>query len=548
MTMVDTVAALTRPLVERLSNRLGGPVWNRRNFLVRTALFGSAVAIAPKEFALEPRTAYQSVCGLSTKCHDGYTAFCCTINNGANFCPTGTFIAGWWKADRASFCGGKARYYVDCNGLPHTEWHCHCPSTTTCDKRHVSCVQFRYGNCHTEIAIDVRKSPVVCRLVTCTPPWQFDPSCTKASFTDQETVTHSAPCLPGPNPSAITNKWSDLGGKGGELGPAIGSVQATALLSGTWQRYARGAVFQVQGLGVHGVRPRVWNRFGTTIATGKWGYPTEDGHPSTDNVGWRQVFQSKTGTKFSPSAVVTVHPSFGTFAVLAPAIGPWSAAGAESRLGYPIATTTPTPGGYGTYTPCSRATSKSQRVLSAVVTSTTLGGYVINDAMFSAWTTAGGINGPGYPLGNASPTAGGIGTTQRFVPIAAGVADYEQTSTYVSSAAGTFSLLGPIATAWAFDQSLGGSVGLPATSPTSAVSGSTSYSELICTKGRLYASTLCPASSLTGALLDAYLSAGGPLGSLGLPLTSTVLDGLDVSHVTFERGTLTLTGTVVVTS
>ena len=225
MTMVDTVAALTRPLVERLSNRLGGPVWNRRNFLVRTALFGSAVAIAPKEFALEPRTAYQSVCGLSTKCHDGYTAFCCTINNGANFCPTGTFISGWWKADRASFCGGKARYYVDCNGLPHTEWHCHCPSTTTCDKRHVSCVQFRYGNCHTEIAIDVRKSPVVCRLVTCTPPWQFDPSCTKASFTDQETVTHSAPCLPGPNPSAITNKWSDLGGKGGELGPRLAACK-----------------------------------------------------------------------------------------------------------------------------------------------------------------------------------------------------------------------------------------------------------------------------------------------------------------------------------
>ncbi len=541
MTMVDTIAAATKPLLERLSSRLGGPVWNRRSFLVRTALFGSAVAIAPKEFALEPRTAYQSVCGLSANCHDGYTGFCCTINGGGNFCPTGTFIAGWWKADRASFCGGKARYYIDCNGLPNTEWHCHCPSTSTCDKRHVSCVQFRYGNCHTEIAIDVKKSPVVCRLVTCTPPWQFDPACTTASFTDQETVTHSAPCLPGPNASEITKKWSDLGGRGGEFGAPVGSVQATPTASGTWQRYAHGAVFDIKGLGLFAVRPKMWNPFGATIALGSWGYPSDDEHVSQDNIGWRQVFQSPRGAKFAPQAVATVHPTFGSFAVLAPAIGPWSVAGAESGLGYPIATTAQTVGGYGTYTPLARLSKTSQRLLSAVVTSNCLGGFVIRDAIFTAWNAAGGVAGYGYPLGNQVQTLGGVGATQRFALIAGSTVNFANSTTLVTSTAGTYAINGPLAIAWSSDQNLGGAIGLPTATPVLGTAGSTPYGELICTKGRLYASALCSSSSLSGQLLAAYLLAGGPLGSLGLPLTTTVSDSPGVSHVSFEHGTLTAT-------
>lgn len=548
MTMVDAIAAATKPFIERWSSRIGGPVWNRRSFLVRTALFGSAVAIAPKEFALEPRTAYQSVCGLAANCHDGYTGFCCTINGGGNFCPTGTFIAGWWKADRASFCGGKARYYIDCNGLPHTEWHCHCPSTSTCDKRHVSCVQFRYGNCHTEIAIDVRKSPVVCRLVTCTPPWQFDPSCTTASFTDQETVTHSAPCLPGPNASAITQKWSDLGGKGGELGAPVGTVQTTPTAVGTWQRYANGAVFDVKGLGVFGVRPKLWNPFGATIATGIWGYPSDDGRPSKDRTGWRQVFQTPQGAKFAPQAVATVHPTLGSFAVLAPAIGPWSAAGAEGGIGYPLATTTPTAGGSGTYTPLARLTKTSQRALSAVVTSNALGSFVVREALFTAWSTAGGVAGYGYPLSNEVPTLGGVGTTQRFALIAGTSVNYASATTLVSSIAGTYALTGPLAAAWTNDQNLGGALGVPSAPPVLGTAGSTPYGELVCTKGRLYVSALCSSSSLSGPMLAAYLTAGGPLGSLGLPLTTTVVDGPGVSHVTFERGTLTATSSGVTQS
>ncbi len=548
MSTSSTMSSVTKPLVERLAGLLGGPVWNRRSFLVRTALFGSAVAVAPKEFALEPRTAYQSICGQASNCHDGYTAFCCTINAGANFCPTGTFIAGWWKADRASFCGGKARYYVDCNGLPQTEWHCHCPSTASCDKRHVSCVQFRYGNCHTDIAIDVHKSPVVCRLVTCTPPWQFDPKCLTTSFTDQRTVTHSAPCLPGPNPSAITNKWSDLGGQGGLLGAPVGKLQTITALSGHWQQYANGAIFEIPRLGVHSVPPKVWTNFAGMISSGSMGYPSDDGHPVVDKVGWRQGFATVSNGVATPSAIVVAHPVAGVHGVIGAAIAPWSANGAEIGIGYPTATTTASSDGFGTITPFAKYSGSTVLATAAVVTSSATGGWAVTASIFTAWTSAGGVNAVGYPVATAVAAVGGVGSFQQFSLVNGSGIVPNSLGIIVTSYDATVVLHADIARAFFMDQGLGGSAGLPTTSPTTGVAGATPYTELICTKGRIYDSSLGHACSLVGPLLAAYLTAGGPTGALGLPTTTTINDGVGVTHVNFEHGVLTGTPTGVVQS
>ena len=37
--------------------------------------------------------------------------------------------------------------------------------------------------------------PIVCRVVTCVPPWDIDPSCTRTSATDNNTRSHDRPCL-----------------------------------------------------------------------------------------------------------------------------------------------------------------------------------------------------------------------------------------------------------------------------------------------------------------------------------------------------------------
>src|SRR5688500_9106645 len=110
-------------LVNAVSGALGRRT-DRRGFLSRSAMAGTAAVVAPAKFLLEPVSAYAAVCSCSgsacdcgSRCCDGYTEFCCTIT-GSNTCPTGTLAAGWWKADAPGLCGSAPRYYIDCNVIP----------------------------------------------------------------------------------------------------------------------------------------------------------------------------------------------------------------------------------------------------------------------------------------------------------------------------------------------------------------------------------------------------------------------------------------------
>ncbi len=196
---------MTMTLTERLVNRISRKPAadrtgsSRRGFLGGAALVGAALAVDPWGYLVRPASAYASVCGTDAGCADGYSVFCCTINNGRNSCPPNSFIGGWWKADNASFCGGAARYYIDCNAFKGGPWQCRC-AEGTCDQRRVACNQFRYGQCRTDIPAS-ETGPVVCRMVSCTPPWQqFAGVCGSSSATDNRTATHSAPCLSGSPP------------------------------------------------------------------------------------------------------------------------------------------------------------------------------------------------------------------------------------------------------------------------------------------------------------------------------------------------------------
>lgn len=194
---------MSTTLAERLVNKVAlrkarsGP--SRRGFLGGAALVGAALAVDPWSYLTRPASAYDAVCGADSTCAAGYTVFCCTINAGSNSCPPDSFIGGWWKADNSSFCGGTARFYIDCNAYRDGRYSCHC-NTTTCDQRRVACNQFRYGQCNTQIPYS-DTGPVLCRVVSCTPPWvQYGATCSSSSATDNNTATHSAPCLSGHQP------------------------------------------------------------------------------------------------------------------------------------------------------------------------------------------------------------------------------------------------------------------------------------------------------------------------------------------------------------
>ena len=205
---------MTSRLVERsarlLENRL-----DRRGFLVRSAMAGTALASVPGQFLLRPGSAYAAICSCSgsscdcgSLCCDGYTEFCCTLT-GSNSCPAGALTAGWWKADGSGYCDvngvAKPRYYLDCNARCGS---CSCGGSGvcagscsgtacgcangSCSNRKTGCTRFRYGQCNQSVAC---VGPIICRVVTCTPPWQLDPSCTTTVLTDNNTRFHNRPCL-----------------------------------------------------------------------------------------------------------------------------------------------------------------------------------------------------------------------------------------------------------------------------------------------------------------------------------------------------------------
>jgi len=222
---------MSATLVERASGFLESRL-SRRSFINRSAYAGSAVAIgAGLDLVLKPGTAYGLVCtcgngscGCGSTCCAGYTEFCCSINGGYNYCPTNSVMGGWWKADNSSFCGGP-RYYMDCNAACGCDTGCGngwgfcdpgCDGTSCgcgpngCNSYVTGCFQFRYGQCNQDVACMGR---IVCRVVSCIPPWEVDPSCTTANAQDNGTAEQNEACWttappappPAPCSSPITN-------------------------------------------------------------------------------------------------------------------------------------------------------------------------------------------------------------------------------------------------------------------------------------------------------------------------------------------------------
>ena len=162
--------------------------------------------MSPLRYLLRPVTAYAAICGCAgtscdcgSACCDGYTEFCCAVNDGKNSCPPGTFEAGWWRADGSRFCDGP-RYYVDCNVRCDVPNVCSCGCAGgNCDNRRACCNVFRYGQCNQHIEC---YGAIACRVVMCTPPYDLY-NCDRTTLWDDSTANHTANCTsPAPPPPA----------------------------------------------------------------------------------------------------------------------------------------------------------------------------------------------------------------------------------------------------------------------------------------------------------------------------------------------------------
>lgn len=190
-------------MVERLANAAATALarrTSRRSLLERTALVGSALAVAPLRYLLRPESAEAVVtcrgCPPGSACCDGWTAFCCTLN-GINACPPHSYIAGWWKCtsyEGSRLCADEGiRYYLDCNRRPGETCPggCRC-GAGDCDNRKTCCNVFRYGQCNTDYA---GVTEVVCRVVMCVNPCTVYSFCDCTEKVNDATCGHEAPCL-----------------------------------------------------------------------------------------------------------------------------------------------------------------------------------------------------------------------------------------------------------------------------------------------------------------------------------------------------------------
>ena len=255
--------SIAEKIVTTVSNGLATKT-TRRGFLFRSAVVASALAVNPIRFLLQPGTAYASLCGPDASCDSGWTVFCCSVNEGRNSCPPGSIPGGWWKTDASGFCEGGPRYIMDCNATCGTcgcgadgicasgcyDCGCHC-GTGSCDQRLVCCNQFRYGQCHQELAC---MGPVVCRVASCEPPWELDPTCTTASATANATALHTAPCLDDSGFAFVSafGGAPKLGAPKGQLRAGLVGIAATPTGKGYWLAAADGGVFAFGDAAFHG--------------------------------------------------------------------------------------------------------------------------------------------------------------------------------------------------------------------------------------------------------------------------------------------------------
>jgi hypothetical protein len=389
---------LTTRLVEVTAGWLERRV-SRRGFLRRTAVVGSAVAVSGLDYVLRPGTAYASVCGSGSSCSSGWTAMCCTVNHGINRCPPGSFAGGWWKADGASLCGGKARYYIDCQArctacgcasghhyCPSRCWNCkpHCASGT-CDERRVCTNVFRYGQCHQEIRCS---GPVWCRAISCTPPWKWE-ACSTTSATDDNTRSHSAPCLPN-GWTAIMQRYTAMGSQGSRLGATVGGERDGHV--GRVQRYEHGRMYWSLDTGAHWLTGAVCEHY---VAVGgsysPLGLPTTDVRVAFDGEG--HYAHCRHGSVYAP-------PGRAAHAVWGPVHDTWASTGyASGVLGYPTTDLRTAFDGTGHYAHFDHG---------SVYQAAGASPYAVWGPIHDAWAATGYASGEhGYPTSDVEDVPGG---------------------------------------------------------------------------------------------------------------------------------------------
>ena len=509
-------STLAQRAVDRVTEWIAGRT-SRRGFLLRAGLVGTALAVDPTGYVLRPGTAYASVCGPGTGSGSGWTVFCATVNGGRNTCPPGSIAAGWWKADGASLCGGKARYIVDCNatcarcGTPGARagicssgcWSCSCTGGPkgSCDQRKNCCNAFRYGQCNTQVR---QVGGVQCRVVSCTPPWTWE-NCSTAPATDNRTRDHSSDALPTAW-TPITARYTATGENGSVLGASVWREFAVA--GGRAQRYERGRLSWSAATGAHETVGPVSMRYVVLGAEGgALGFPVSPPSTAADGVGRASRFQR---------GRISWHPETGAWETRGTVAARYERANAEGGvLGYPVGAELVVGEG--------RASRFQRGRISAHPTT---GVVLLRQHAAARYAALGAEAGPlGWPIADDRVLAGG-GT--------AAVLERGRLSWSVGT--GAWETRGAIATAYAALGAEAGVLGHPVAAEQELPDGGrASRFE----RGRFSSGPVTGVHWTRGPIAAQYEQTGAEQGPLGYPTSDEHAPTSGLRRNDFERGTIT---------
>ncbi|HEV7208413.1 MAG TPA: hypothetical protein VGN54_06720, partial [Mycobacteriales bacterium] len=354
---------------------------------------------------------------------------------------------------------------------------------------------FRYGQCNQQIGCS---GPVLCRMISCTPPWHFE-NCTTDVATDNNTTDHSAPCLPSAY-TAIQRRYDQLGGPGSVLGASIGPEYGVP--GGSAQATVTGRLYD-SAAGVFWLHGAILATFDARGGQQVFGLPTSD---ETGIIGGAYV-------SFTLRAWI-ISSSTGTWPVRGGTLDRWYADGRDrSAVGLPTGDPVAIAGG-ATVT----------RFQHGLITSGPPGSFSISAPIVAAYDRFGPLT-FGAATGQATAVAGGH--EQRFVRQAA----------IFAGGAGAFLVPGQILAAYDAHGGAAGVLGFPLADPVVSADRRATVSRF--QSGAVVSSAAVGTHEVHGPIAATWQADGAEGGSLGLPVTDVQTGAGGVQFSDFEGGRLT---------
>ncbi|GAB3357549.1 hypothetical protein GCM10027300_27930 [Modestobacter lapidis] len=289
---------------------------------------------------------------------------------------------------------------------------------------------------------------------------------------------------------AVRDKWGSLGWEAGPLGWPVRDAMCELPGDGCFQEFQRGSIYWSPASGAHSVNGAVRDKWGTTGWEGGYlGYPTSDQAGIRGGAAHYAHFQ---GGSIYWSAATGAHVLGGVV------YDRWAASGWENGpLGLPVTDLAVAPDGVGLFAHFEHG---------SIYWTPTTGARLLPEPVYAAWAGTGWENGPlGYPVSDVAGTPNG---TAQYVHFQGG-------SVYVSAATGARALSGPILAAWAASGWENGPLGLPVTGAGRTPDGKATYQHF--EGGSIYSTATSGTRVLPTAIRDGWAAAGWEAGVLGYP-------------------------------